>query len=76
MVIKGPEGKCIFGMVKVGEKGQVVIPEEAREMFNIKAGDPLMMVGDHQSGIAIITSEMLTQMFLGLMKQTSEGEQQ
>ena len=38
---------------KVGEKGQIVIPKEARDVFNIKAGDTLLLFGDKQRGIAI-----------------------
>ena len=37
--MKGPEGKYIFGLVKIGEKGQIVIPKEVREMFGIGPGD-------------------------------------
>lgn len=39
--------------VKVGEKGQIVIPKEAREVFDIKPGDTLIMLADEQQGIAI-----------------------
>lgn len=38
---------------KVGEKGQIVIPKEAREVFNIKSGDTLLLLGDKEKGIAI-----------------------
>ena len=50
-------GKYIFGVVKVGERGQIVIPKEAREIYNIKAGDSLMMLGD-QKGIAMLKTEL------------------
>ena len=50
-------GKYIFGVVKVGERGQIVIPKEAREIYNIKAGDSLMMLGDPK-GIAILKTEV------------------
>jgi AbrB family looped-hinge helix DNA binding protein len=65
--MEGPNGKHIFGMVKVGEKGQIVIPKEARDIFNIKPGDSLMLVGDEESGLAIITSEKLIQFFSGII---------
>lgn len=42
---------------KVGEKGQIVIPKEAREVFNIKAGDTLLLLGDTERGIAIAKAE-------------------
>ncbi|MCI6772351.1 MAG: AbrB/MazE/SpoVT family DNA-binding domain-containing protein [Oscillospiraceae bacterium] len=47
-----PKGKYA-GMVKVGEKGQIVIPKEARDMFDIKPGDTLLILGDKKQGIAI-----------------------
>jgi AbrB family looped-hinge helix DNA binding protein len=50
-------GKYIFGVVKVGERGQVVIPKEAREQYQIKAGDSLMVLGD-QRGIAMLKTEV------------------
>ena len=43
-------GRHIFGMVKVGERGQVVIPKFAREVFNIRPGDRLMVLGDEAKG--------------------------
>ena len=54
-----PKGKHIFGMVKVGEKGQIVIPKEARKIFNIKPGDSLIVLGDEKQGIAIMKSDDL-----------------
>ena len=41
-------GKYIFGVVKVGERGQIVIPKEARELYEIKAGDSLIANEEHQ----------------------------
>ena len=51
------KGKYIFGVVKVGERGQIVIPKEARELYNIKAGDSLMVLGDDK-GIAMLKTEV------------------
>ena len=45
------------GICKVGEKGQIVIPKEAREMFNIEVGDILAILGDKAKGITIIKAE-------------------
>jgi len=42
---------------KVGEKGQIVIPKEARDVFGIKNGDTLLLLGDVDRGIAIVKSE-------------------
>ena len=43
--------------VKVGEKGQIIVPKEAREMFNISPGDTLMILGDMERGLAIMKSD-------------------
>ena len=47
------EGKYAW-MVKVGEKGQFVIPKEARELFDFKPGDEILVLGDKEKGIAIL----------------------
>lgn len=52
-----PKGKHIFGTVKVGERGQIVIPKKAREIFNISPGDSLLVLGDEEQGIAIVKNE-------------------
>jgi len=55
--MEAQDGKFIFGVVKVGERGQIVIPKEARELYDIKAGDSLMVLGD-QKGIAMLKTEV------------------
>lgn len=52
-----PEGKYAW-TVKVGEKGQFVIPKQARDVFNIKPGDTLIVLGDIHQGIAIPPKSM------------------
>ena len=52
-----PKGKHVFGVVTVGEKGQIVIPAKARKVFDIKAGDQLIGLGDEEQGIAIVKGE-------------------
>lgn len=56
-----PKGKHIFGLVKVGERGQIVIPKKAREIFNICPGDSLLVLGDEAQGIAIVKNESFLQ---------------
>ena len=63
-----PNGKYIFGVVKVGERGQIVIPKEAREQYDIKPGDSLMVLGD-QKGIAMLKTEV----FQGIINQAMGG---
>ena len=55
--MEAQNGKFIFGVVKVGERGQIVIPKEAREQYDIKAGDSLMVLGDDK-GIAMLKTEV------------------
>ena len=57
-----PKGKYMFGMVKVGDKGQIVIPAKARKIFNIKPGDNLVILGDENAGLAILKEEDLLAM--------------
>ena len=57
-----PKGKQVFGMVKVGEKGQIVIPAKARKLFRIKPGDNLVVLGDEGQGIALIKEENLLEL--------------
>lgn len=47
---------------KVGEKGQIVIPKEARDVYNIKPGDTLLLLGDIEQGIAIVKPEMFKEL--------------
>ncbi len=62
------DGKYIFGVVKVGDKGQIVIPRDARKQYDIKQGDALLLLGD-QNGMALVK----TQFFEGLVGQVMEG---
>ena len=54
-----PKGKHIFGIVKVGDKGQIVLPAKARKIFNINPGDRLLVLGDEGQGLAVIKEKGL-----------------
>lgn len=54
----GLKGKHLFGLVTVGDKGQIVIPVRARRLFNIRPGDQLMVLGDENQGIALIDAKL------------------
>ena len=51
------DGKYIFGVVKVGDKGQIVIPKDARNLYGIKPGDALILLGDER-GMAMLKTEI------------------
>ncbi|WP_232501797.1 helix-turn-helix domain-containing protein [Eggerthella sp. YY7918] len=52
-----PRGKHLFGTVTVGERGQIVIPKQARELFGITPGDALLVLGDEDQGLALMKSD-------------------
>ena len=54
----GPKGKHIFGTTKINDRGQVVIPKRARELFGINSGDALVVLGDEAEGIALIKADI------------------
>ena len=68
MRMKIPQDKFL-STVRVGEKGQIVIPKEVREMFEIEPGDNLMLLADKDKGIAIVA-------FDGMMEFMNEATRQ
>lgn len=52
-----PKGKHAFGMVTVGDKGQIVIPAKARKVFNINPGDQILVLGDEERGLALMKEQ-------------------
>ena len=75
---KGTEGK-FMATVKVGPKGQIVIPKEVREMFGIESGDSLVLLADVQRGIALNRMSVLGGLVEKIMRadniETEEGEE-
>jgi AbrB family looped-hinge helix DNA binding protein len=63
--MEAPEGKKFYGSVTVSERGQIVIPADARKDFGIKTGDKLLIFGDLERGLAMAT--------LDIMQKTMEG---
>ena len=49
----------VFGTAKVGDRGQIVIPKEARELFGIKPGDTLLILGETDTGLIVSRPEVL-----------------
>ena len=62
-----PKGKHVFGTVKIGEKGQIVIPKEARQVFGLSPGDSLLVLGDEENGIVLAKAEVLNSVALKIL---------
>lgn len=58
---KGNSNK-VFGTAKVGDRGQIVIPKEARELFNIRPGDTLLILGEESKGLIVSRPELLREL--------------
>ncbi len=67
-MIEIKKGKYIFGTVKVGERGQIVIPKEARDKFSIEPGDSLLVLGDENKGIAIVKEDLMKNFALKILE--------
>lgn len=61
--------------VKVGPKGQITVPKEAREMFNIRQGDTLMILGDKERGLAILKDDAFYQLMGGFQRDDGDKNQ-
>ena len=68
-----PKGKYAW-TATVGEKGQIVIPKQAREIFGIKPGDNLLLLGDEERGIAIPNKDAFDELHSRVFAADEEGE--
>lgn len=71
------KGRHIFGTAKVGEKGQIVIPKEAREVYQIRPGDTLLILGDEETGLVVTKPEIMRELadqILGNLQKKQQGE--
>ena len=58
-LIVPPKGKYFFGVTKMGERGQIVVPKKARDKFQLKLGDALIILGDDERGLVIVPEKMM-----------------
>ena len=65
--------KRVFGTAKVGDRGQIVIPKEARELFGIKPGDTLLILGEEHTGLVISRPEILSDLANKILKDVNNG---
>ena len=72
-ILAKAKGKRVFGTAKVGDRGQIVIPKEARELFNIKPGDTLLILGEEDTGLIVsrpdVLSSIANQLFNSVVKE-------
>ncbi len=64
---KPPKGKRFYGAITVSDRGQIVIPANARRDFNIQVGDKLLVLGDLEQGLALIKASTLLEKHPGLL---------
>ena len=64
----------IFGTAKVGDRGQIVIPKEAREYFGIEPGDTLLILGDKNMGLVISRPEVLSDLANKILNEVNREE--
>lgn len=73
-----PRGKHLFGLVTVGDKGQIVIPAKARKIFGISPGDQLVILGDEGQGLAVLKTdsflEIANAIRLNVSSRRTDGE--
>ena len=69
MKSKIPKGKFI-STVTIGEKGQIVIPKAAREMFGLEPGDTIVLLADKKRGIALVQNDRMMSIAESVMKET------
>lgn len=58
-VLGKSKSRRVFGTAKVGDRGQIVIPKEARELFHIRPGDTLLILGEEETGLIVSRPEVL-----------------
>jgi len=68
-----PNGKHAW-MVKIGEKGQFVIPKEARDLFDLQPGDEILVLGDEERGIAIMPKVQQREFIAKMFAVMNDGE--
>lgn len=71
--MKVEQGNRFIVSVKVGPKGQITIPSQARKIFNIKEGDTLMIMGDIKRGLAIVKDDMFYQLMGGTFSDSNQN---
>ena len=67
-------GRRVFGTAKVGDRGQIVIPKEARELFNIQPGDTLLILGEEETWLIVSRPEVLSDLASKIFDQVQKED--
>lgn len=68
------KARHIFGTAKVGDRGQIVIPKDAREFYGIHPGDTLLILGDEENGMIVTKPEVLSSLVEKILDQIGKEE--
>lgn len=68
-------GSRVFGTAKVGDRGQIVIPKEARAYFGIQPGDTLLILGSDRQGLVVTRPEVLDRVAQEILNDAEEEKQ-
>ena len=74
-ILSKMNSRRVFGTAKVGDRGQIVIPKDARELFNIRPGDTLLILGEEETGLIISRPELLSDIANQLFDTVKKEEQ-
>ena len=66
-----PQGKYAW-MIKIGEKGQFVIPKEARDLFDLQPGQTILVLADDEKGLAIPPKDVSEKLFAHIFQESEE----
>ena len=66
------KARQIFGTARVGDRGQIVIPKDAREFYGITPGDTLLILGDEESGMVVTKPEILSELAARILSQIGQ----
>ena len=66
------KSRQIFGTAKVGDRGQIVIPKDAREFYGIQPGDTLLILGDKENGMIVTKPEVLSDLAAKILSQIGQ----
>lgn len=69
-------GRRVFGTARVGDRGQIVIPKEARELFGIRPGDTLLILGEEDTGLIVSRPELLSDLAAQILNSVKKEERE